>query len=139
MTSCFVSKNDYIWTFGMIQENNKDNPNKPAVYYIFVYNPNQMTGQKKSEKIEISPFAENIFHKLVHLREDIAVGIIFSRLNESDCSLIIPNFFVREYKNDEITDYLDYFGNLFNNYEGIVPFTFVEINYSYDYLLNDLI
>ena len=139
MTSCFVSKNDYIWTFGMIQENNKDNPNKPAVYYIFVYKPYQMTGQKKSEKIEISPFAENIFHKLVHLREDIAVGILFSCLNESDCSLVIPNFFVREYKNDEITDYLDYFVNIFNTYEGIVPFTFVEINYSYDYLLNDLI
>ena len=74
MTSCFVSKSNYIWTVGFIKEN-QDINDFILSYYIFAYSPYDINELMTEEIFKPIPFLDSTFFKIVHLRDDI--GVLF--------------------------------------------------------------
>ena len=74
ITSCFFSKSNYIWTMGAIEEDHKSG------FYIIIYSPLNLQNHIDMHRFEAPPFYERTFFKIIHLKDDIGVGVFFSFL-----------------------------------------------------------
>ena len=128
-TSCFVSKSNFIWTIGFIQEKN---PDSLLNYYIFVFSPYNLTEPMSSEIFQAFPFWDLTFFKMVHLRDDIGVLFYYSYPYDG-LLLAFPSFLIREIKNNELNNYLK------PNGENRIIIDFHNRSFDYDFQINDLI
>ena len=124
MTSCFVSESNIIWVMGFIQENIGNN-----TYYIILYNPENIRNELFRYHFDTVPYYYRTFFKMVHLKGDI--GVVFFFAYEDGTSYPYPFFMIKEYKNNELVNYI----NEIEKYQ-------INISsrlFHYDCLLNDLI
>ena len=129
MTSCFVSKSNYIWNIGFIQEEQSDH-STPAVYYIFVYSPFNLNETIYSDNFPVKPFWGGTFFKMVHLRDDIGVLVFYSYPYVAEVAY--PSFLVKEIKDNQLKNYIE-----LNNGNPIV-IHFSKL-FNFRCLINDLI
>ena len=126
MTSCFVSKNNYIWTMGFKNENNTFS------YYIIIYSPFNLSHMIDIETFEVYPFDNRAFYKIVHLKDDIGVAVFYS-FQYNNISIPYPSFIIRQIEGEKLINYLDSY------YNESILIDFHNISFNYDCLLNDLI
>ena len=129
MTSCLVSKSNFIWTVGFIKEGD-DNVN--LYYYIFVFSPFNLSEPMDQEEFQAVPFWDKTFFKMVHLRDDIGVLIYYS-YPYNDMEQAFPSFIIREIKDNKINNYIN------ENGQNHVIINFQNRAFHYDFQINDLI
>ena len=79
--------------------------------------------------LKLNLFLIEYFFKIVHLKGDIGVALFFAYQNGTNS--FFPFFMIKEYKNNEIVNYID----LLDKYQ----INFNSRKFSYDCLLNDLV
>ena len=128
MTSCFVSKSNYIWTMGFLE----NEPGKVR-YYVIIYEPPEFNKEYTRYEFDTQPFYDKTFFKIVHLKDDIGVGIYYS-IPENQ-QIAFPSLFIRYIdENEEI--------NKLKSYSTIIDHFIINFNnkqFNYDSLLNDLV
>ena len=133
ITSCFVSKNNHIWTMGFVSDGDKKviEPNLFNVsYYIYVYSLSHMNEPISVFYFNVYPFYDRTFCQLAYLRDEIAVAFYYS-WPDRNVQEAYPSFYIAKFENNTLSNYLNYLSN---------PITVDKIEgLNYDTLLNDLI
>ena len=111
ITSCFVSKSNYIWTMGFINELALKVPELPfynVSYYIYVYSLSHMDEPIDSFYFNVYPFYNRTFCQLAYLRDDIGVAFYYS-WPDYNIEVAYPSFYIAKFENNIISNYLDYY------------------------------
>ena len=134
ITSCFFSKSNYIWTMGAIEEDHKSG------FYIIIYSPLNLEKHIDMHRFEAPPFYERTFFKIIHLKDDIGVGVFFSfpYLEKHQKDSPFPSFFARKMKGKKIVNYFDA-DIIETEYDHSIIMNFHDKIFQFDCLLNDLI
>ena len=134
ITSSFISKSNYIWTIGFIEEFER------FAYYIIIYSPLNLQQNVYMERFEAYPFYERTFFKLVHLKEDIGVGVFFSYpyFEKYQNNSVFPSFLVRRMEGKKLVNYFDS-DIIQTEYNHSIIMNFNDKLFNFDCLLNDLI
>ena len=129
MTSCFVSKSNYIWTMGLINEGSN------LSYWIIIYSPFNLERKVDWENFKAFPFYKRVFFKIVHLKDDIGVAFYYSYpyYFENNKDLAFPSFIVRKIVGKNIINYMSPYHN------DPIVIDFHNKLFNFDCLLNDVI